>query len=123
MKTIIRTFTLGIALYTVPACFDSDDSRRALVELRCDDTCEARWAGTDEWSSVHSIEDIIGLPEVDPGGLWACAPDPDVDVCVFVDDHGRVGCFRDEGDWAVAVAPSCAVDGLNVGIGMVSRAR
>lgn len=117
-------------LLTLAACFDSDDGgdgRRDLVELNCPGgACVARWDGGEQWSTVIPSSDLDEHAE-QGSDMWACDPDPDVDICV-IEPSGHRGCFRIEGAWAVAIAPACASpwpDGetVDVGNGMVSRRR
>jgi len=128
------TTALALALALTSGCFDSDedDPRLDLVELSCDDDgdCLGRWEGTELWTPVHPIDELLEFPQVEGADLWDCVdelPDPEFVFCVEVDSHQRVGCFRDEDDWVVPVAPSCAVEGfegwLEVGVGMSSLAK
>lgn len=117
-----------IAILVTSACIELDDDPRLdLVELDCSaDPCVGRWAGTNLWTPVYPIEDLLEQPAFDPVGLWDCEPDPDHDFvfCIEV-ESGLVGCFRDEDDWGVPVAPTCAVDGfvdwIDVGAGMSAK--
>jgi len=122
----IRTLALSAVVLFASACTaTADGSRRELVELRCSTTeCEARWDDSPAWSRVVAADDLVALTEVDQADVWECEREPDVDLCVVVDGHGRVGCFRVEGDFAVAVGPACAVSGaewLDVGNAMVAK--
>lgn len=129
-ETIKRVAKMAVVMAMLAGCGDQQDSeRRSLVEIDCGGSpCVARWDETDLWSPVYPIDDVTSLPDVDPSTLWACesSPDPDFVFCVEVDGLGHVGCFRDEGDWAVAVAPTCAVgslpDWIDVGAGMSAQA-
>lgn len=123
MRTSLVSFTLfALAFVTAVGCDPS--GRTDLLDFECDGACSGRWDGTELRSSVHPVGEVVLMPEVDPAALWPCEPDPDVDICVQVDDNGHVGCFWFDDSWAVAVAPSCAVAGpdwLGVGNDMVAR--
>jgi hypothetical protein len=123
----IRPLPIAIALPMLLACFDSDDARQALADIRCDGAqCSASWDGSTERSRVYPESDIAELPEANAPAQWSrCAREIDVDICLEVDGHGRVACFWVQDGWVVAVAPVCMVDGLedwrHVGLGMAAR--
>jgi len=118
--------TIAAALFALLAtgCFDSDESRRRIVDMNCDtEQCAVLWDGTDQWSAAIQASALDEMPDVEPSSVWACEQDPVVDACVEVDGNGHVGCFWIYGDVAVAVAPSCAVADLgwvDVGLGMAA---
>jgi len=103
---------------------EHDGGRLRLVEIGCvDGVCAGRWDGGQLWSLVFDSAEVAASPEIP--APWPCTNDMDVDVCVEVDDQGHVGCFWYQHGWAVAVAPSCAVNGslwIDVGNGMRSSA-
>lgn len=123
---------LSLVLFT-SACLPWDQGgRRQLVQAKCENgSCSGLWEESTEWSVVFPATAIEALAEIDPADVWPCEPDPDVDLCVEVDGNGHVGCFRvydvDTRQFAVAVAPSCALDEvespldwIDVGVGMVA---
>jgi len=96
--------------------------RLDIAEIECSEQgCSGRWVGTESWSPAMSADIIGTLPEYDLATVWACEPDPDVDVCVIIDGVDHVACLRMFDGWGVSVAPVCSgLDGLDVGCGMVA---
>ncbi len=98
--------------------------RATVAEVECiDSNCLGRWDGTQHWSPAMPVETVDLLPGYDPGLVWQCDDDPDVDVCVIIDNVGHVACLRIAGEWAVSVAPACSgLAGVDVGCDMVAAA-
>jgi hypothetical protein len=102
------------------------DGRRFFDGLDCGaDGCSVYWSGSDVRTRVLTRGEFAQLqPVIDVAGVWSCEPDPDVDACAVFED-GRIECVRIVDDLAVAVWPSCAVEGsitIDVGNGMCAPA-
>jgi hypothetical protein len=106
------------------------NGRRHVSDMDCGvEGCSGLWSGTDAWAPMFPANQFGDMPPVDPSAVWDCEPGPDVDRCVEVDTNGHVGCFRFDGEFAVAVWPSCAVAvefavefAVDVGNGMCATA-
>jgi hypothetical protein len=89
--------------------------RRNISALTCDGSaCLGLWSGTDTWTKLHRVIDLIDYPVVGRADVWACEPDIDVDLCVQMPD---VRCFRVDGAYAVEVLPLCAASSAAVDVG------
>jgi hypothetical protein len=108
---MLRSLALAALLLPLANCFDSDDARAELAEVRCwGESCWGRWDGTDQWSRVEVSTALADDDDLDPDQVWECAPFTSVDACGVVDSNGHVACWWVYGAWAVAVAPTCAVE-------------
>jgi hypothetical protein len=109
----LRTTAEGPCSYPLAPCPNDDcgaDGRRNFTDMDCGaDGCLGLWSGADLWSSMIPIAELLESPPVDPSTIWECEPDPDVDLCTDLDVNGTAECFRIDGEFAVAVQPSCAV--------------
>jgi hypothetical protein len=119
----VETPTNGCSFPLAP-CPNNDcgvDGRRNLSDMDCGvDGCLGLWSGTDVWSTMILVTELMSMPTVDPVTVWDCDPAPDADLCVNV--GGSVFCYRLDGEFATTVQPSCAVsdDSVDVGNGMCS---
>jgi len=112
------TGVAGSCLSLLAECPSTDCTiagRRTISALTCNgDDCLGLWSGTDTWTPLHRVVDLIDYPVVGRVDVWACEPDIDVDICV---EMPNARCFRIDGAYAVEVLPSCAAspDAVDVG--------
>jgi hypothetical protein len=94
------------------------DGRRNLSDMDCGlGGCSGLWSGTDHWSPLLTVDILEMSPPIDPSTIWECEPNPDVDLCTDIDANGLVECYRIDGEYAIAVQPSCVSDGTSVDAG------
>jgi hypothetical protein len=105
-----------------------DVGDRPIIMIDCNDTpCVGLWQWSVAWSPVYPKSVIAALPNVNPGSLWPCEPNPAADACKRIDSQGHVGCWRWVYNdlWAVAVAPLCQTqtwpDWISVGNAMEAK--
>ncbi len=83
-----------------------------MVDVTCEGyVCEARWAGTNAWSTVTTVDYAQTWPAAEPA--FTCDGEPNVDGCGVIDVGGHVACWLAEGDCARVVAPLCVAQSAN----------